>query len=148
MKFCLCQFLYLLLNFKHSMFLNTHPVYFNVDTSESIKQDMYLTTLFLLCLQRTGAKIYHMTENISESGRNVVRSLSRNRSREPSSEPSCSRESDSISTRDPNTSYDQISATENVDPNESFEGTIERKKKRSGFKEWDKVCNGIYSKIL
>merc|ERR1739842_100770 len=106
--------------------------------------------------KRTGAKIYHMTENVSESGRKVIRSLSRNRSREPSSEPAYSRESDNTSTRenvDPNETYDEVSAMdkvdinitydeiparENVDLNGSCRETIERKKKKSGLKEWDK----------
>merc|ERR1739842_122071 len=68
--------------------------------------------------KRTGAKIYHMTENVSDSGRNVIRSLSRNRSREPSSEPAYSRESDNTSTRekvDPNETYDEVSAMDKVD---------------------------------
>merc|ERR1739840_7645 len=58
--------------------------------------------------KRTGAKIYHMTENISEKGLNVVRSVSRSRSREPSPSP-VYRESENGVGVDPNQTYDEIS---------------------------------------
>merc|ERR1711874_635745 len=69
--------------------------------------------------KRTGAAVYHMTENINKKGQSVIRSVSLTRSRGPSPEPTNYMETDDRSEIDPNMTYDEIPTKENVDTNES-----------------------------
>merc|ERR1711874_560686 len=78
--------------------------------------------------KRTGAQIYHMTENVGERGRDVIKRVKRSVSR-PRSMPAPS--------ADLEESEDMAAEETNV-MNISIDGSVSSKKSKSGFKQWDK----------
>merc|ERR1711915_232391 len=78
--------------------------------------------------KRTGAQIYHMTENVGERGRDVIKRVKRSVSR-PRSMPA--------PPADVEESEDMGAEETNV-MNISIDGSVSSKKSKSGFKQWDK----------